>query len=237
MRILPILFCTFSTLCVANPALASGSDAAVLAHEGDRIVIFQDESQAFAAFATSVLRDPEVASFMSQNFAVLVVVTGSVEARAFPYFGGGRLDPRTVVHSPRLDNMTSFLSPTLSKASFLTVLRAIKQARTMEAAIAATDGGPTAEQLVTWAREYYPAMVEAAATPNGLLLGFLVTRDMRVMKHSAAITTNDASMVQQLRRMLPQAGIPEGTTSGATCFGGLAASEAKYCVTWAVATN
>lgn len=254
MRCLPALLFVFSSLCTAAdvPPSAGATQRDVNAarlrqFDGDRIVIFRDDSAEFAAFAENVLGDPEVANFMNQNFAVYTVVVGSLEARALPHFGGARVDPRVIAHSPRLDNLSPFFFPSTSKTQVLATLRAMKQARTMAGFWTLISGvagrtaehsaGPTAEDMTAWAREFYPAMTEPGESPKGLLLGFLISHDMKVLKHSAAISQADTSMLHHLRRMLPQAGIPERSTSGASCFGGINAKEAKYCVTWALAPS
>ncbi len=67
------------------------------------------------------------------------------------------------------------------------------------------------------------------------MLGFLISEDLKVLQHSVAISEVEGSMLQQLRRMMPRAAIPERPmSSGATCFGGIDPNEAKYCVTWAL---
>jgi hypothetical protein len=95
--------------------------------------------------------------------------------------------------------------------------------------------------MATWAREFYPAITEPGSAPDDLLIGFVISRDMKVLQHSVAIGKGEGSVLAQLRRMLPRAGIPERpTSSGASCFGGFDSTYAKYsryCVTWAVASE
>ncbi|MBA2411335.1 MAG: hypothetical protein H0V63_00715 [Burkholderiaceae bacterium] len=238
MRRALVLLLAFSTLCfAASPTFTAPSteSATDQRFNGDRIVIFRDSSAAFAAFTNNVLNDPEVASFMNQNFAVYTVETGSAEAAALPFFGGSRMEPRTVIVAPRLDNSAVFMGPLSSKTNFLALLRAVNQAKTREDVFTAMEGlsGPSADNMIAWAREFYPAMVEPGAAPEGLLLGFLISRDMKVLNHSVAIQTRTPSM-QELRRMFPRADIPDRTDNGASCFGGVNPKEAKYCVVWAL---
>lgn len=244
MRRLLALLYAICTLSVASPTPASpDSDAAASAKfRGDRIVIFRDDSPAFAAFAQNVLRDPEVAAFMNEHFAVYTVNTGSPEAEALPFLGGARLDPRIVIVAPRLDNLSAHISPSFSKTNFLALLRDVQHSTTMQEFVSASAGrggfaGPTAENMTAWAREFYPALTEPGVQPDGLLIGFLISSDMKVLKHSVKIAAPGAPVTHELQRMFPQAGVPERTTSGASCFGGITPKEAKYCVCWALVAN
>lgn len=237
MRHFQSMLIALAMLCTAAAA-ASDQD-----FKGDRIVIFRDDSAVFSAFEKNVLHDPEVAAFMGQHFAVYTVETGSPQADSMQHLGGARLEPRTVIVSPRLDNMASVIQPSLSKPKFLALLRAVNQANTQEDVTGAMVGftAPTAENMTAWAREFYPAITEPGSTPEGLMVGLLISRDMKVLQHSVAIGISEGPVLEQLRRMLPRAAIPERpVSSGASCFGGFDSQGAKYgryCVTWAVAPD
>lgn len=235
MRPFLALFLACSMLCSANV----DASAAGLATKRDRIVIFHDDSAAFAAFSDRVLRDREVATFMSQNFEIYPVEVGSPEAAAMPLFGGARWEPRIVVSAPRLDNATLVLQPVISKANFLKILQRVQRATTQEDIVLAIGGfaSPSSENMTAWARDFYPAITEPGSVPAGLLLGFLISEDLKVRQHSAAISQAEGSMLEQLRRMMPLAAIPERpASSGASCFGGMD-PKAKYCVTWALVSK
>ncbi len=162
----------FLALFLACSMLSSPNVDASAAEQGtkrDRIVIFHDDSAAFAAFSDRVLRDGEVASFISRNFEVYRVEVGSPEAAAMPLFGGARWEPRVVVSAPRLDNAALFFQPTVSKVHFLKVLQAVQQAIRYEDIALAIGGfaGPSAEKMTSWAREFYPAITEPGSAPEG----------------------------------------------------------------------
>lgn len=228
-----------SMLCLASAAAMAAAPTV----KSDRIVIFYDYSAAFTAFLDRVLRDPEVATFMSRNFEIYSVEAGSPEAEAMPLFGGARSEPRIVVSATRLDNSALFFQPTVSKADFFKVLQAVKKAVTPEDIANAAGGfsGPTADNLTRWAREFYPSLVEPGSSPAGLRLGFLISKDLQVKQHSAGLSEVEGSMLDQLRRMMPNASVPERpVSSGASCFGGFDSKGDKYgryCVTWAVVSE
>ncbi len=237
MHYLPALLTALFASCVVAGASALDSSG----FKGDRIVIFRDDSDAFAAFERDVLRDSEVTAFMNQNFAVYTVETGSLHAQSMPHLAGGRDAPRTVIVSPRLDNMASVVEPTLNKERFLALLQAVSRAQTREDVVVGVGAvaGPTAEEMKAWARELYPAITEPGSAPADLLIGFLISRDMKVLQHSVAIGRFEGPVLDHLRRMLPRAALPERpVASGASCFGGYDAQYVKYsryCVTWALA--
>lgn len=141
----------------------------------------------------------------------------------------GRHEPKAVIVSPRLDSMAMVISPTIKKAYFLALLRATKEAKNQEDVMLAMSGfaGPTAENMTGWAREFYPAMTEPGAAPGRLLLGFLISRDMKVVSHSVAVASGGWMLHEELRRIFPRAGLPECTTSGASCFGGINPKEGE----------
>ena len=248
MRYLPALLLTFSTLCAAwtpsatsNPQQhAAEADTPVsLPFKGDRIVIFRDNSAAFVELFDNVLRDPEVAEFMQRNFAVYVIETGSPQADALPFLGGARLEPRTVIVAPRLDNFTAFLHPKITKPNLLALLKAVNQAQVIGDVNAAmgVSPSPSAENMTGWAREFYPAITAPGSAPQGLLVGLLISRDMKVVNHSVAIATPSAASLEELRRMFPRTDLTQVMDHGASCFGGINPNEAKYCVVWALVTK
>jgi len=99
---------------------------------GDRIVIFRDGSDTFTSFERFVLQDPQVMSFINENFEVYSIEAGSPAARAMPLLAGSEHPPRIVIVSPRLNNMVAVMVPSVQKSHFLTLLRAVKQATTLQ---------------------------------------------------------------------------------------------------------
>jgi hypothetical protein len=80
---------------------------------------------------------------------------------------------------------------------------------------------------------YYPAITTATHLPDGVVIGFVVTRDLEVLDHSVAFDFPEGgTSADEVRRMFPRKKIAE-RTGGAGCFGGRRADEPKYCVVFA----
>ncbi|SRR5258706_5963977 len=84
---------------------------------------------------------------------------------------------------------------------------------------------------------YYPAITTATHLPDGVVIGLIVTRDLKVLDHSVAFEIPEGtSNTDEVRRMFPHKRIAE-RTGGGSCFGGRWANEPKYCVVYAELEN
>ena len=94
-------------------------------------------------------------------------------------------------------------------------------------------GGPSESEVQGWVHSSYPALLEASM-PEGLVLGFLVTPEFKLLRHSAAVGRTSGPTNQDLARMFPAVSLEHPPMSGANCY---PASNGKrgYCVYWAVA--
>jgi len=89
------------------------------------------------------------------------------------------------------------------------------------------------ESVKQLAESYYPAIVRASRLPDGVLIGLIVTSEMRALQHSVAFDWPEGSAhTAELSRMFPGQRIAE-STGGAACFGGGKSGRPKYCVAWA----
>lgn len=128
MRYLLVLLVALSTFS----AFPSKQASAAQDFEGDRIVIFRDDSDTFLSFERYVLYDPEVMSLINKNFDVYSIEAGGPAARTMPLLAGSEHTPRIVIVSPRLKNMMAVMSPSVQKSHFLTLLRAVKRATNLQ---------------------------------------------------------------------------------------------------------
>ena len=80
---------------------------------------------------------------------------------------------------------------------------------------------------------HYPAITRASNVPDDVVIGFLVDRDLRVIRHSSGFKAPSETLVSdELMRMFPDRKIRPEQGSGA-CFGTVKAKEPRYCVYWA----
>jgi hypothetical protein len=84
------------------------------------------------------------------------------------------------------------------------------------------------------AETYYPAITHATHLPEGVVIGFIVTRDLKVLDHSVALNppAEGTSTADEVRKMFPGKRIAE-RSGGGGCFGGGKSKDPKWCVVFA----
>jgi hypothetical protein len=93
--------------------------------------------------------------------------------------------------------------------------------------------GKSVEAARNLARVYYPAIASASRIPQGVFIGFLVDRQMKVLRHSSGFTSQpEVLLSSELMRLFPDQAISPDAANGA-CFGGGDSKEPRYCVFWA----
>jgi len=100
---------------------------------------------------------------------------------------------------------------------------------------AALEAGPPDTTVRGWAEQAYPGLLKSPALPDGLVLGFLVTPEYKVIRHSATMQRM-GPINDDLELMFVPLSFKRGTESGAQCFPALADTP-KFCVYWAVASE
>ena len=92
----------------------------------------------------------------------------------------------------------------------------------------------TFEVIKQHAENYYPAITHAKQLPEGVVIGFIVSRDLEVLGHSVAldIPSEGTTTADEVRKMFPGKRIAE-RTGGGGCFGGGKSKEPKWCVVFA----
>jgi hypothetical protein len=83
------------------------------------------------------------------------------------------------------------------------------------------------------AEYYYPAITHAVQLPDGIVIGFIVTHDLKVLGHSVAFNFPEGTTTtDEVRSMFPGKRIAEHTGGGG-CFGGRKSKEPRWCVAFA----
>ena len=89
-------------------------------------------------------------------------------------------------------------------------------------------------QLESWAKRYFPAIVQEPNPPKDLLLGFLVDAQKNVLRHSVAVQRPaPVAVADELKRMFPERSRAELIQNGSLCVLRPGTKEKQYCVVYA----
>lgn len=84
------------------------------------------------------------------------------------------------------------------------------------------------------AKTYYPGIVSDSRTLDGIVLGFLVTPEGRVLRHSAIRQSPPpVAVADELKRMFPERNRADLVRNGFSCILDEKSQKKKYCVAFA----